>query len=191
VDFTTVDDATDTLTITDISKIFVLDVRNNPADPELTSDATGTVNIGNVDVNRIAAVQISVVGAIWSATSLTSIQVTGLPPSTVHALDITFAYGNMIKINQEYIGFTSAGVNPITTPPGSVGTISGLRRGLYGSIINQTIAAGTLVQSVLSRDALPAADIATWWYGPPADPAANTTLDVNTSPAALILQRIV
>jgi hypothetical protein len=159
----------------------------------LTSDATGTCTINGVDVRRILQVQVS--AGSWQMVDDNTITITGLAPSTVAAVTVTFAYGRLMYIQREFIGFTSCDVDVITAVSPTPGTLIGLYRGVLGSTINTTIAAGTIVQSVLDRDSIP--NVATaylaqnWWYGDPSTVAAATTLATNTAPAAIILQRVV
>lgn len=94
-------------------------------------------------------------------------------------LDLT-AYG-IVYINGEYIGFTASDVG--------TNTISGLHRGLFGTITNTLISSGSIVQSVLTRDKLGMQYNDQWWYGSPILPAANTTIEDNTYAAAVFLQR--
>jgi hypothetical protein len=185
-DFTRLDDTTDTMIITDVTKITYIDTVTAVA------DASGVATVTGIQTNQI--LQITVSDPNWSFYGNNTIIVTGLAPAAVTTVSIV--YGAVILINNEFIGFTGCDVNIFAAAPGTPGTISGLRRGLLRSSINLTIPAGTLIQSVLARDALPTTAPANlqqnWWYGSPNDTAvSNTTLATNTSPAALILQRIV
>jgi hypothetical protein len=98
----------------------------------------------------------------------------------VTALLDTTAYG-IVYINGEYIGFTASDVG--------TNTVSGLHRGLFGTITNSLISSGSIAQSVLIRDKLGIEYNNQWWYGSPILPAANTTIEDNTYAAAVFLQR--
>ena len=92
-------------------------------------------------------------------------------------------YG-FIYLNGEYIRYDSIDLVH--------NTITGLSRGIFGTIVNNFVASGSTVQSILNRDQLdPQLYNNQWWYGPPGSPSANTTLEVNTYPAAVFLQKLV
>ena len=194
---TRVDDTTDILVVDDVTKVVEIVTLNDPANPDLTSDATGTCIIGTtIPINMAQVAQLSVSAGTWVALTGNSIKVTGLPPNTVLATTVTIVYGNLLYINYEFIGFTNCSVD-VTLGPASPtpAVLTGLRRGLLGSSINATLTSGMLVQSVLARDQLPAGYpteyAQNWWYGAPSSAGAATTLATNGSPAALILQRVV
>lgn len=105
--------------------------------------------------------------------------------TTMYFTDVTAVldlvpYG-IVYVNGEYIGFTSSdlGTNSIT----------GLHRGLFGTITNTFVASGATAQSVLIRDRLGVQYTDQWWYGSPVLPSANTTLEDNTYAAAVFLQQ--
>lgn len=109
------------------------------------------------------------------------------------SVTVTYCLGNMLLINSEYIQFTN--IDLVNN------TVTGLLRGRKGTITNHEISSGTIVQSVLSRDRLPANDWNTWWYNTTGwnvgawnidgwnNDYNNGTLDQSTTESAEFLKR--
>lgn len=155
----------------------------------------GVATVSGIDAKRMTAPIILSISGIpmpnaftWRSINADTIELTISGTSTT-TLDATFTVGNVLLLKNEFIGFSSI---DLTT-----NTVTGLRRGLSGTITNSFVAAMTVVQSVLARDMLPVEYNEQWWYGPgpyiltttPGVPPANVELIASTQPAALFLQR--
>ena len=134
-------------------------------------------------------------------------QVYNSNPYTETALTQDFISDNTLYYNVMHVADASALISSPTQEFGYIyvngeyirweiidlmaNTISGLSRGIAGTITNTIIESGATVQTVLPRDLLSEIYMDQWWYGPPGDPSANTTLQSNTYPAAIFLQNLV
>lgn len=93
-----------------------------------------------------------------------------------------------VFVNGEYIQFFSVDL--------ANNSISGLVRGKFGTITNSSINAGTIVQSVLSRDKLPYEYYTQWWYNVDTGstdenvPFIDEPMNFSTHPAALFLKQM-
>jgi hypothetical protein len=108
------------------------------------------------------------------------ITINGITSPTL--VEITISEGNMLLINSEYIQFTNI---DLTT-----NTVSGLLRGRNGSITNQLIESGTVIQSVLNRDQLPEEYYYQWWYEYDISGPVSQTLSQSNTVPALFLRRV-
>jgi hypothetical protein len=152
---------------------------------DMTVTTQGTDLRWRVSVNKSGNIQ------VWNAnpytyTTLASDWVsTGRIDDVIELVDVSKlvlsgATRGVIFIGGEYIGFTSIDL--------SNNTITGLQRGLGGTIQISGALAGEIAQGVLDRDEMSQSFVRQWWYGPPTLPSANTTLQTNTSAPALFLQ---
>lgn len=90
-------------------------------------------------------------------------------------LTITVAVGNLLYIQGEYVGFTSIDLD--------TNTVTGLRRGLMGTITNTVFSQYSTVQSVLPRDRFPAEWYNENWYD------RYAPLQLNYTPQAVFLNQ--
>jgi len=147
--------------------------RNSIADVLYVSDASvlvdTTITSGTTDINGVIIVEgnMSLIVAPITididtqfdavqipGTNFISITIYGITPPV--AVTVTVHQGNMLLVNSEYIQFTEIDL--------TANTVTGLLRGRMGSITNDFIASGAIVQSVLSRDMLPEEYYYQWWY---------------------------
>lgn len=151
----------------------------------VTTNGSGVATISTGDANQLVLIALSISDAftfeIVPSSSITNDIILTVASAPNTTFDVTLAFGNMLLLQNEFIGFTS--INLVDN------TVTGLRRGLNGTITNEFVASGTVVQSVLNRDELSSDYLTQWWYGAPTSPGANTTLATNTSPAAVFLQQ--
>jgi hypothetical protein len=187
-DFVSTGSITDVISVADASVLVDITTQT------VTTDSSGVVIVTGVDAKSMSApIILSITGIpmsntfTWNSINADTIELTIDGVSIPTTLDVTFTVGNVLLLNSEFIGFSSINL--------STNTVTGLRRGLSGTITNSFVAAMTVVQSVLARDILPMSPINynnRWWYGAfGSNPAlANNTLaDETVNPAAIFLQR--
>jgi hypothetical protein len=142
----------DVIHVADVKKLVEL------KDYLVTTDAMGVVTVHGVVASKVTAISInSTEKFTWAPENMDTIiiNIEGITVPT--DVTVTIAQGNLILLQNEYIGFTSVNV--------ADNTITGLQRGLMGTVTNSQVAAGTTVQSVLDRDMLPEIYYGDWWYG--------------------------
>lgn len=151
-DFVSTDSIADVLYVDDASKLVTVNIIT------VTTDSNGLASIpGNT--RTLSSLTLNIPNGYTvsqsESTNTISLQIAGITsPTTV---TVTYCFGNMLLINSEYIQFTSIDIVN--------NTVTGLLRGRKGTITNSTLAAGTVVQSVLDRDRMPEQDWYRWWYG--------------------------
>lgn len=93
------------------------------------------------------------------------------------SVEITVWVGNTVVINGEYIRFTEFSLEHDNN------NISGLTRGVNGSIVNPSIPVGSLVRPILPKNMLPAG-----YYGYSWNDSRNNPLQISETPAAEFLR---
>ena len=150
-DFVSTNSITDVLYVEDASKLVVTSIEN------VTTDSEGIVLLQNVARYMTAYPTLSIDNDFtFEFVGYNDIQITISDITTPTAVTITISQGNMLIVNSEFIQFTSIDL--------ATNTVSGLLRGRKDTITNETLPAGTLVQSVLRRDKLLEAYYFQWWY---------------------------
>lgn len=141
----------------------------------LQTDINGQIIITGIDPREIISLTIDTENQYsWLSVSANKIIATiqDISPSTT--VTVTIVTGGIIFVSGELIGFST--IDTVNN------TLTGLRRGLYGTTINTRIAAGQSVQGILSRHQMPGSLYDKWWYD------GSGTLATDTSEAALFLQ---
>jgi hypothetical protein len=93
------------------------------------------------------------------------------------AVVITVWIGNTVIVNGEYIRFTQFDLTEGTN------SISGLSRGVNGTIVSPTIARGSLVRPIIPKNILPST-----YYGYSWSDSRNNPLQISETPAAIFLR---
>jgi hypothetical protein len=169
---------TDVLQVVDASKL--VEIKSYT----VTTDASGEVTVIGPRSRKVTNVTISIPDNFTYEGAYGDQLTIKIPTAPLTSITVTVAEGNLLLVNSEFIGFTSIDL--------ATNQITGLKRGLFGTITNSQINFATVVQSVLDRDNMmewydKCWD--EWWYGAPTSPGANTTLATNSSLLATFLQR--
>jgi hypothetical protein len=169
---------TDVLQVVDASKL--VEIKSYT----VTTDASGEVTVIGPRSRKVTNVTISIPDNFTYEGAYGDQLTIKIPTAPLTTITVTVAEGNLLLVNSEFIGFTSIDL--------ATNQITGLKRGLFGTITNSQINFATVVQSVLDRDNMmewydKCWD--EWWYGAPTLPGANTTLATNSSLLATFLQR--
>ena len=191
-DFVSTNSISDVLHVNDASKLVATIVE------PVTTDSNGVAYILSVAQYMTAYPILSIPNAFtYEYVNYNDIKLTISGITSPTLLYVTISEGNMLLVNSEYIQFTNIDL--------ATDTVSGLLRGRNGTITNEFIESGTIVQSVLIRDRLPQQYYFQWWYnyyegwdmydweaedwdinGP-----LSQTLDQSTTVPALFLKRVV
>ena len=186
-DFVSTNSITDILHVDDASKLVATIVE------PITTDSNGVAYILSVAQFMTAYPILSIPNTFtFEYVNYNDIKLTISGITSPTTLYVTISEGNMLLVNSEYIQFTNIDL--------ATNTVSGLLRGRKGTITNEFIEAGTIIQSVLERDKLvpnPVQYINSdeyyykWWYDPAVGGGflSNPLSDCTTIPA-LFLRRI-
>lgn len=150
-DFVSTNSIADVLHVNDASVLVSTQIE------QVTTDSNGVAYVLNVAQYMTAYPILSIPNEFtFEYVNYNDIKLTISGITSPTYLEVTISDGNMLLINSEYIQFTNIDL--------ATNTVTGLLRGRKGTITNQFIESGTVVQSVLSRDKLSDQYYYQWWY---------------------------